>query len=537
MSFKTNQNQQLTLDDRFINQSSRTKKIIMNSWCKDFADTVFPAINEERFSVLYSDNKFSRPNTPVNFIIGALILKENSNLNDDELIESICCDLRYQYALHTTHLPEQPVSDRTFSRFRERLYNYELETGKNLLEEEMMYLSKVFSDYMNLNSNVKRMDSLMISSRCKRMSRLEIIYSTTANAVKLIHRLGNDELIPKELLHYLDSDDYNNVVYYCKGDDVTPRLEKTILEAAKVKTIMDDDAWHEFQEYRLLIRVLKEQSSIDESGNPAAKDKEEISSSSLQNPSDPDATYRKKAGKDHKGYVGNIVETVGENGDSLITSVGYEGNTHSDSTFCKEYLESRPDDAEPETLIADGAYSGSENKELAASKNTELITTALSGKETSKFYAGFTFTEDGQHITSCPMGNAPIKTTLYPQTGICRALFAKECCEKCPYRKECISREQKNNYAIHVSANMVERAKYLAKLTTDEYRQLTRIRNAIEGIPSVLRRKYHIDDIPVFGHLRSRQFFLLKVGAYNFNKLLKHNRRKRDKSAQNLVMA
>lgn len=479
MSFKLNQNQQITLNDSFINQTPRTQKIIMNSWCKDFADIVFPAINEERFSVLYSDNKFSRPNTPVNFIVGALILKENNNLNDDELIESICCDLRYQYALHTTHLPEQPVSDRTFSRFRERLYHYELETGRNLLQEEMMHLSEIYADYMNLNSNVKRMDSLMIASRCKRMSRLEIIYSTTANAIRLMHRLGNEELIPQELLHYLNPDDYNHVIYYCKGDGIAPRLQKALLEAAQTRAIMDDDTWQEFQEYQLLVRVLAEQSRMDESGKPIAKDKKEITSSSLQNPSDPDATYRRKAGKDHKGYVGNIVETVGENGDSLITCAGYEKNTHIDSTFCKEYLNSRPNNAEPETMIADGAYSGTENQELAESKNTALITTALTGKGTNKIFAGFTFTEDGMQVTGCPVGNIPIKTTFYPKTGMCRVLFARECCEKCPHREECKAKAQKKNYAVHVSAKMVERARYLDKLSTDEYKQLTRKRNAI----------------------------------------------------------
>ena len=120
---------------------------------------------------------------------------------------------------------------------------------------------------------------------------------------------------------------------------------------------------------------------------------------------------------------------------------------------------------------------------------------------------------------------------------MCRALFARECCEKCPHREECKAREQKKNYAVHVSANMAERARYLAKLSTGEYRQLTRKRNAIEGIPSVLRRRYHVDNILVLGYLRSRQFFLFKVGAYNFNKLLKHNRRTRGKSAPNLAMA
>lgn len=30
----------------------------------------------------------------------------------------------------------------------------------------------------------------------------------------------------------------------------------------------------------------------------------------LQNPSDPDATYREKEGKQNRGYTANIVETV-----------------------------------------------------------------------------------------------------------------------------------------------------------------------------------------------------------------------------------
>lgn len=44
------------------------------------------------------------------------------------------------------------------------------------------------------------------------------------------------------------------------------------------------------------------------------------------------------------------------------------------------------------------------NQELAISKNTEFITTALSGKAANKTFAGFTFTEDGRQVTGCPMG-------------------------------------------------------------------------------------------------------------------------------------
>lgn len=49
------------------------------------ADEIFPAIDEERFSVLYSENDATRPNTPVNVIVGALIIKELFDYSDDEI--------------------------------------------------------------------------------------------------------------------------------------------------------------------------------------------------------------------------------------------------------------------------------------------------------------------------------------------------------------------------------------------------------------------------------------------------------------------
>ena len=133
----------------------------------------------------------------------------------------------------------------------------------------------------------------------------------------------------------------------------------------QAKDLLDDDSFRDTSEFQLLIRVLHEQTHTDENGEVTAKDKSEIQSTSLQNPSDPDATYRSKAGKQHKGYVGNIIEAVGEEGDSLIDDIQYEQNVHSDSDFCKEYLSGRDDHAPKETMITDGAYNSVENQELA----------------------------------------------------------------------------------------------------------------------------------------------------------------------------
>lgn len=531
MSFKTNDYQQLTLNDSFLQSSKRVQKMIEKSWAKDFADIVFPAINEERFAVLYSDNPFSRPNTPVNVIVGALMLKELNNLSDDELLASILCDVRYQYALHTTSYDEQPVSDRTFSRFREKLEAYEKETNVDLISAEMKGLSNEYADFMNLRKDIKRMDSLMIASRCKSMSRLQIVYKTVSNALKLLHRLGLDEIIPSSLLHYLDPEDENQVIYHCKGDESISSLDKAIADALAVKQLMSSEEWPEFQEYQLLIRVLKEQSVPSVEKNIEAKPSSMVKPDSLQNPSDPDATYREKAGKKNKGYVGNIVETVGEDGDGIISDFSFEQNTYSDIDFCKDYLNSRPEDADHETVITDGGFGSEENRELANDKNVELITTALTGAIPDTVFAEFEMSADGTRVTKCPAGHEPLGTTFHAKTGTCRARFSKEACCNCPYRDKCKPKEQKKNYAVNVSAKKVARASYLNKLSTDEYRKLTKLRNAIEGIPSVLRRKYRIDEMPVYGYIRSKMLYALKIGAYNIQKLGRYCKRQRGESA------
>ena len=79
MSFRANDCQQISLLDSFSGLTTREQKALENSWAKVFADEIFPKIDEERFSVLYS-NKASRPNTPVNVIIGALIIGMLNNI-------------------------------------------------------------------------------------------------------------------------------------------------------------------------------------------------------------------------------------------------------------------------------------------------------------------------------------------------------------------------------------------------------------------------------------------------------------------------
>lgn len=208
MSFHTNSSQQYSLTDSANNLTNREKKALENSWAKIFAEEIFPSIDEERFRVLYSDRTQCRSNTPVNICVGSLIIKELFQISDDEMVENLMLDPRYQYALHTTSYDEQPLSDKTLSRFRKRCYDYESASGIDLLHDCVTDLSDKIAKMMNISPRIKRMDSLMIEANIKNLSRAELLYACVAKLVSYVHKDHRDDLL-KGLEHYYNSNDYN----------------------------------------------------------------------------------------------------------------------------------------------------------------------------------------------------------------------------------------------------------------------------------------------------------------------------------------
>ena len=271
MSFVKNDNQQLTVLDSTFNLTEREKRMLEKSWANTFADKVFPAIDENIFSVLYS-KKASRPNTPVNVIVGALILKEALNVTDYEIVEAMAFDIRYQYALHTTSFEEQPISDRTLSRFRARVLSYETEHDVDLIHECVVKMAKEISDFMDITPDKQRMDSLMVAANIRNLSLLELFYTCVANLCKIMDERGTK--IPDEQYHYIKKDDYNKCIYHKRDMDATERTVVVMKDADILIKICDSTGdFDDTSEYQLLIRLLKERTIIDDGGSRRLRQK------------------------------------------------------------------------------------------------------------------------------------------------------------------------------------------------------------------------------------------------------------------------
>ncbi|NCA99753.1 MAG: transposase [Clostridia bacterium] len=518
MAFATNDRQQIRLEDSTFNLTQRGQRYLKKSWAEYFGQHIFPLINEERFSVLYSSNPASRPNTPVNVIIGLLMLKELFDHTDDNLLETLIFDVRFQYALHTTSFQEQPISDRTLSRFRERLALYEQETGIDLLKEEMESLAAAFIGLLQIDPLMKRMDSLMVASSCKKLSRLELFYRCVSNMVRAIEATGETSLLNARLRKYLEADHENDTIYRTTSDQTDSKLETVLADALRLLDLLDACGYAGLVEYEQLKRVVREQTEETATGRKLRVNGK-VSTNSLQNPSDVDATYREKAGKKHRGYVGNFVETFDANG-AIITGMDYAQNTHSDVAFCRSVIEKEGLQTETMTLIADGAYGSGELVDQARQQNINLITTALIGKTPDPLMSEYEIDEQHHQLRKCPAGHAPLSCQYKFQTDSYYAHFNKSICMTCPHRQHCGVKFQKKTGLVHISAKTVHRAAYLKQLSQPEYKAMTRKRNAVEGIPSVLRRKYRVDHMPVRGYVRTKSWYCLKIGAINIKRVL-----------------
>ena len=242
------------------------------------------------------------------------------------------------------------------------------------------------------------------------------------------------------------------------------------------------------------------------------------STDSLQNPSEPDATYRRKGNKRSTGYVLNTVEARDlDKKISMIVHHERRPNIVSDVELGQNAVKS--DLKGVKVLASDGAFYAKETALLAEENGLTVSFSALNGKPADPDKIGadqFTISTDGNQILACPLGVKPLKSKYDRKKEQFSAKFAKETCATCPNLGSCIVKEQRRAYAVSFSLKKLTADRYRSLLGTERYQALADFRAGVEGVPSVLRRAYDIDGPPVRGLVPTSIWDHFKVMAYNF---------------------
>lgn len=516
--------QQISLDDRFLNLPKYILDSLQKSWAEDFYKDIFLSLNEDRFSVLYSQN-YSRPNSPVNLLVSLLILKELHSLTDEQLIESLYFDYRYQYALGIEDFEKERICINTLTNFRKRLVEHELETKQDLLKQEVDELSNKLADLIELDKSMARMDSFMLSSSCKKLTRLELVYRVVQQLVHTLNKVDS-ALVPESFQDYLKEGHKNKTLYHIKSKEAGSKLEKQIEDAVNLyRHVSTLSECRDMKEFQFLTRLLQEQCIETEEGCLIPIEAKQLSPDILQNPSDPDATYRNKNGKSHVGYAVNLVEVRDKKKNvGLILSHQVENNLHSDADFGEEFIDQDPLFQEITALSVDGAYYRPSTLQKAKEKETEFNVSNMTGRKPSSEKIAVTqFKRDENNlITECPAGHKPISTKFDADKQVYNAKFSKQICATCPFIDQCPVQQQKKYNTLRFTEGKLQTDMVRGHMKSERHQELSKFRAGIEGIISALRRGFKMDDIPVLGLVRSKIWIHSKILAYNFKAIARY---------------
>lgn len=491
------------------------QKMLENGWPTLFYEHVFSKIDENIFSDMYSD-KPSRPNFPVNILIALEILKHLHNLTDQELIERFHFDLRYLKALGLQEIGKLTLGERTLYDFRDNIAAF-LKENDNVLIELFDNLVENFIDKAGISTNVQRMDSTMIKANIKHLSRIQLVHKIAVNFIEILPTHKKKQ-VHKNILKLFKPKNFKGFVNEHPKEEV---LENICGKLYDIKLrFKNDPKLKDTKEYRQLCRVLEDQTIVS-SQEIKVKDDTDIAPDSLQNPADEDATYRKKGNKTYQGYSVNISETASkDNPIQMITDVKIEPNINSDVNFLNDNLKTIKDKTDLEKLIVDGAYYGPDTKETSIQNDVEVLPTTLTGRDPEYSTAKFTINLE-KGILKCPMNHTPIKTKYLENNNSYAAWFSKDTCEDCDYRNNCPIVEQKKNMTVRFTGSRHQNDVLRAELKKPENKELQRLRPAIEGTFSALKRAYNLGKLKVRGLQKASRSVLFKCIGYNFNQLVK----------------
>ena len=356
----------------------KLREQLETSWAGTFYNEIFVRIDEANYEVLYANDP-SRPNTPVNVLVGLEMMKDGNGWSDEEMYENFCFNIQVRYALGYRNLGEGHFDLRTMYNFRQRLSQYMQETDRNLFEETFEQITDEQIRAFALKTNQQRMDSTQIASNIREMSRLQLL----VEVLQRVHR----ELSPaeqegwaEEFGPYLKGSS-GQYLYRVKGrGSHQPHLEAIgELMHRLVKELAKDYA--QTAVYQMLARVFGEHFRVEEAkAHPKAG--QELSPNSLQSPDDWLASYRQKGTEDYIGYVANATETCHPDNDfQLILKMQTEPNTTDDAKMLAEAVPALKQRTDLARMNTDGGYGSPEVDEVMAEHGVELHQTAIRGRQ------------------------------------------------------------------------------------------------------------------------------------------------------------
>ena len=488
-----------------VNELPEEKRdYLYSSWAWVFYQEFFCRLDEKPFAVLYS-NIPSRPNVPVNVLVGLEYLKAGNGWTDQEMYEAFLYNMQVRFALGYDEFVKGDFDLRTLYYFRERVSRYMQETGINLLEKAFEQVTDQQITAYQLKTGKQRMDSTQVASNIRVMGRLQLLVEVLQRVYRMLTK--EDQGQYAEAFSPYIQGHAGQYVYHIKGQATSEHLQR-IGELMQRLLIELQPGYGQEPVYQMFARVFGEHFRVEEKGLKVKIDKE-LSANSLQSPDDLEATYRQKNNKSFRGYVANLTETCDpENPLQLVTKVQVAANHTDDAEMLIEALPNLKVRTELDTLYTDGGYGSPDADKVLQTNLVEQIQTAIRGRipnneklNLSDFEIKQTEKGVPTRIT-CPQGQT-VAVHSSSQKKAFVAHFEDEVCLDCPLLPKCPVQRGKRDLRFHLrfdqnQLNMSERRKR-SQIYREEGRNL---RAAVEATVRQIKHPFPASKLPVRGKFR-----------------------------------
>jgi hypothetical protein len=503
--------------DQFLFLGPKRKQRIDESWAKVFREHILAALPVEKIFSKY-DPVFGAPTKELHAMIGLMVLQQMNDLTDQEAVDQFAYNIQWHYALNITSADDAHayVSPKTLWNMRELLIERDLH--QVIFQDVLKKLAEVFK----VDVAKQRFDSVHIFSNMRHLGRLGLFVKTIKKFLVNLKRHHKDLY---ESLETIITDRYMT-----KQGDALFSMVKPSESSATLGTLANDvfnlverftgnEPVVAMQSYQLLARLLKEQCIVARVDTHttlvSVKANKDVPSDSLQNPSDPDASYDGYKGKGFQVQVAESFSTSEEtNTLNLITSIIVEPAHKNDANALIPLIEATTQlGLKPTEVLADTAYGSDENCQKAKGLDVEVIS-PVKGKHEAGTILLTKFSMNSEHeITSCPEGRAPLKTGSEKDNH--SAFFSKKMCRGCSRKKGCPTVLGKKGRYLRYNDKAIRLALRRDHEDTPDFRNRYRFRSGVEGTMSQLDRLTGVKTLRVRGLLAVSFAAFLKAAGVN----------------------
>jgi hypothetical protein len=481
----------------------KRRRLMESSWGKLFRDHVLFALPVDKIFKNYHW-AMGRPTKELYAMLGVMILQQMHDLTDEETVHAYAFSIEWHYALDITDESDQAsyLCPKTLWAMRFLLTQQNLYGV--LFESVTDHLAKVFA----VDTSKQRCDSVHIFSNMRHLGRIGVFRHTIKKFLINVKRHHKDlfEALGKGLTDRFLSKQGGAVFSMVKPSESIGTLETLGADLVfLIERFKDHGQITAMSTYQLLVRLLKEQCLVEQDPESqvqrvSIKPNKEVPSDSLQNPSDPEASYDGHKGQ---GYQMQVSETYSEEQEenktlSLLTEVIVEPAHKSDTDALIPLIEAtQKRGVGPEQMLADSLYGSDENCGKAKALGVEVVSPVM-GKpqETALTLTDFALTSEAT-VSACPQGHAPVK--VKHKKGKHIAVFGVQVCAGCPHLNDCPVNPGKKGYYLRYDDKTLRLAQRRAYEKTPEFQEVYRFRAGIEGTMSQMDRKTGLKYLRVRG--------------------------------------